>query len=421
MVKTMSLFPGVTLRCVPDDRFKHGVLSLQLVRPMCREEAAKNALLPAVLLRGCRRTPDLRRITHRLDALYGASVGTLVRRVGDWQTTGLYCSFIEDHYAMDGEEVFAPMMALLGELLLEPVLENGAFSRDYVESEKKNLIATIASELNDKRAYAAGQLLKRMCAEDPFGLPRLGEQPQVEAITPQSLYSHYQTVLRESAIEIFYVGSRAPEQVAAQMETLLGDINRNYVNLEAQTAFRGGAEGDYTEVMDVNQGKLCVGYVTPITLRDEGFVAMQLLNVIFGGGMTSKLFVQIREKQSLCYAIGSGFYGSKGILSVSAGIDSGKRELVLEQIEKQLDACRRGDITSEELTAAKEALRSSLRSVHDSPGAIENYYASRALSGLPYTPDSYLQAVEAATAEQVAHAAQSLRRHTVYFLKGAEQ
>lgn len=420
MVETISLFPGVTLQCVRDSRFKHGCLSVQLVRPMCREEAAKNALLPAVLLRGCEGYPDLRKITWQLDALYGASVGTLVRRVGDWQTTGLYTSFLEDRYALPGEQVFAPVTELLGRLLLRPVVEKGGFSREFVESEKKNLIATIASELNDKRSYAMGRLLKNMCGDDPYGLPRLGEAEQVAAITAESLYEHYRKILAQSRIELFYVGSHSKEQVAALLKTMLGGIERNYVNLPPQTPFRGGEPGDYTETMDVNQGRLCVGYVTPTTIRDEGFIPMQLLNVILGGGMTSKLFTQVREKLSLCYAIGSSYYGSKGIVTVSAGIDSGNRALVLSEIEKQLEACCREEITKEELTAAKEALASTLRTVHDSPGAIEGYYSVRSLNGQPHTPDSYREAVEQTTLQQVAEAARSLKRHSVYFLKGVD-
>jgi CRISPR/Cas system-associated exonuclease Cas4 (RecB family) len=104
---------------------------------MCREEAAMNALLPAVLLRGCVGYPDIRAITRHLDDLYGASVGTLVRRVGDWQTTGLYCSFIEDRFAMPGDAVLAPMADFLRQLMRMPVTENGVFSSDYIESEKK--------------------------------------------------------------------------------------------------------------------------------------------------------------------------------------------------------------------------------------------------------------------------------------------
>lgn len=421
MIHTVELFPGVTLRCYPDQRFKHGCLSVQLVRSMCREEAAYNALLPAVLLRGCNSCPDLRDITLRLDDLYGASVGTLVRRVGDYQTTGFFASFIEDLYAMEGDAVLVPMVAFLKELLLDPVRENGVFRADYVEGEKKNLISTIESQINDKRAYAMEQMMRRMCREDTFGLSRLGEKEDVAAITPESLFAHYEKILRTSRIDVFYVGSAPTSQVAELIKDLLGGIDRNYVNLPEQTGFHSCPGGSYEQQMEVNQGKLCMGFVSPVTIRDRDFVAMQLLNMVFGGGMTSKLFMHIREKFSLCYAIGSGYHGSKGIFSVSAGIDSNKKQKVQEEVMAQLEACRRGQITEEELNAAKQALRSGLLSTPDAPASIEGYYASAALSGLPLTLEAYMSAVEQVTVEQVAQAAKSLELHTVYFLKGVTE
>lgn len=418
MTKPISLFPGITLRCFPDHRFKHGCLSVQMIRPMCREEAALNALLPAVLLRGSRQHPDLRSVTLRLDDLYGASVGTLVRRVGDWQATGLYCSFIDDRFAMAGDSIFSPMVAFAEELLLQPILEKGAFRKDFVESEKKNLISTIESQLNDKRAYAMEQMLRRMCSGDSFGLPRLGEVDQVKAITAEALYNHYRKILRESAIELCYVGTADESTVAALLKPVFEDLHRSYVSLPPQTAFSGGEPGDYVQTMDISQGKLCMGFCAPVTTRDRDFVAMQVFNMIFGGGMTSKLFANVRERMSLCYAIGSGFHGSKGILTVSAGIDSNMLETVRAEVLNQLDACRNENITGDELTAAKQALRSSLLSVKDSPGAIENFYATAALSGLTLTPEEYIRAVEETTIQQVAHAARQLQLHTVYFLKG---
>ena len=420
MNQTLSLGPGIRLRCIPDSRFKQGCLSLQLVRPMCREEASHNALLPAVLLRGAREYPDLRAITLRLDDLYGASVGTLVRRVGDYQTTGFYCGFMEDRFALEGDSILEPMLKFVGQLLLEPVLEDGCFREDFVESEKRNLIASIESQLNDKRAYAMEQMIRTMCKGDSFGIPRLGEIADVQAVTAGNLYAHYQKILRESRVELVYVGSAPQEQVAALLKGLFDRIDRNYVNLPEQSPLRTGPESDTVREMDVNQGKLCMGLVSDITIRDAGFVPMQLLNHIFGGGMTSKLFMQIRERQSLCYAIGSGFHGSKGLMTVSAGIDSGMKEAVQRGVLAQLDACCRGEITAEELNAAKESLRSSLLSTQDSPGALEGYYATAALSGLPLTPDAYIQAVEAATLEQIVAAAKTLRPHTVFFLKGVE-
>ena len=172
MIETKTLLPGVTLRSCRDDRFKQGCLSFQLVRPMAKEESAKNVLIPSVLLRGTKRCPDLRAITENLDELYGASVSPLVRRVGDYQTTGLYCGFMDDRFALPGDRVLAPMLRFLEEILLDFPREGEGFLPAFVEGEKKNLISTIESERNDKRTYAMGKLLKTMCRGDSFGLPR---------------------------------------------------------------------------------------------------------------------------------------------------------------------------------------------------------------------------------------------------------
>lgn len=420
MIQEYELFPGITLRCFADTRFKQGCLSFQIVRPQCDEEAAMNALIPTVLLRGCEGFPNLRSITDRLDELYGASIGTMVRRVGDYQATGLYCGFIEDRYAMEGDEILAPMVQFLGKLLLRPLIKNGGFDPDFVTSEKKNLIATIESDLNDKRAYAMGKLLRTMCRADSFGVPRLGDKEAVAAIDPKTLYAHYQKILRISPIDLFYVGSVPGEAVAGMVKDMLAPIERDYVNLPSQKPFCDVGGSDQVEQMDVSQGKLCMGFVTDITGKDDRFAAMQVLNTIFGAGMTSKLFMQVREKLSLCYAIGSGYYSSKGILTVSAGIDCAKEQQVRAEILTQLDACCRGEITEDELNSAKEALLSSLRGVHDSPGAIEGYYSTAALSGAGRLPSRYMEEIRAVTTDTVAAAAKTVALHSTYFLKGVE-
>ena len=255
MIETIQLQEGITLRCCNDDRFKTSCLSLQIVRPMCRQEAAANALISAVLLRGSRRYPDLRDITLRLDDLYGASVGSLVRQVSDYQTTRFYCSFAQERYAMAGDAILEPMLDFVKELLLHPRMENGGFCADYVEGEKRNLLSAVEAQKNDKRAYAAAQLNKYMCAADPSGVPRLGEPEQIRKLEPVSLYDHYRRILKQSRIDLFYVGSGDPRQVAALLMPLFESIDRSYVNLPPQTAFRSGDGGDHVETMDVEIGR----------------------------------------------------------------------------------------------------------------------------------------------------------------------
>ena len=421
MNKTTAISPGVTLRYVRDIRFKQGCFSFQLVRPMRKEEAAKNALLPAVLLRGTRNCPDLRAVTQRLDELYGAAVSPLVRRVGDYQTTGMYCGFMDDRFALPGDQVLFPMLDFLRELLLDSPLENGAFLSDFVESEKKNLISTIESDRNDKRVYATQRLLRTMCAGDSFGIPRLGEIEDVAAITPEGLTAHYREILRTSPMELLYVGSAAQEQVVSAIRPLLDALEREPMTLSPQTAFVPGPGSDLTETLDVAQGKLCMGFTTPVTNRCAELPAMQMLNVIFGGGMTSKLFQNVREKMSLCYSIDASYYGAKGILLVNAGIDFDKEAVTRQEILTQLEACRKGDITEAEMTAAREALLSSLRSVPDSPGSIENFTSTAALSGLVFSRESYMEAVQKVTLEDVVKCAGSVALNTTYFLKGGSK
>ena len=421
MIETKNLLPGVILRHCRDTRFKQGCLSFQLVRKMDKAESSLNALLPSVLLRGTVNCPDLRSITEHLDELYGASVSALVRRTGDYQTTGVYCGFMDDRFALPGDQVLRPMLQFLEEVLLDSPLEDGAFLPGFVESEKKNLIATIESERNDKRAYANNQLLKVLCAGDSFALPRMGETAEVAAITPKALYDHYQKILRESPIEIFYVGSGDIDAVAELLMPLLNRLDRHPRELPPQTILTPGKKQDVVETMDVAQGKLVMGFTVPISNRCEEFAAMQVLNVLYGSGMTSKLFQNVREKLSLCYSVGSGYYGTKGIVLVNAGIDFDKEELTRSEILRQLQLCKEGEITEAELKSAKEALLSSLRGTHDSPSAIEGFYSTAAMGGLLYSHAEYMEAVEAVTIADAVACANKMELHSTYFLKGGSQ
>lgn len=419
-METMELLPGIRLHCFRDDRFKQNCLSIQLLRQMDAAEAAMNALIPAVLLRGTRQRPDLRAITMGLDDLYGASVSPLVRRIGDYQTVGLYCSMMDERFALPGDRILEPMVEFLGELLLDSPTADGGFLPEFVKSEKKNQISAIESEMNDKRVYAMHRLFTIMCRNDSYGIPRMGTPEQVAAIDGKTLWTHYRGILRTSPVEIVYVGSASAERMAALLRPLWAKLDRAPVQPAPQTPFHTCPGTDEVEHMEVSQGKLCMGFITPITNRTEQFPAMQMLNVIFGGGMTSKLFQNVREKQSLCYSVGSVFYSTKGIMMVSAGIDFDKEQHVRQQVLEQLDACRRGEISDAEMNAAREALISSLRGTHDSPSAIEGYYNSALIGGLNMTPQEYIRALEATTVEQVVAAANTVVLHSTYFLKGAE-
>ena len=422
MTTNIRLAPQVTLRAMQTDKFKTGCFSINLVRPHCAETAAEDALLPSVLLRATERYPDISSISARLDELYGATFGTLVRRKGEIKLTGFYADFIEDDFLPAGDEVFAPMVDFAREVLFRPFTENGCFCPRFVEGEKQNLINAIESSLNDKRTYATTRLLREMCADEAYGVPRLGTVPAVRRITAQSLWAHYQTVLATSRVEIFYAGRRSPEDAAAVFSRLFAGRTAVEAVPVGTAVVRAALHTPHEveETLDVLQGKLVLGLRTGITGSDEDYPALSLLNAVLGAGMTSKLFVNVREKRSLCYYASSSIEKYKGILLISSGISAERRAEAQTAILAELDACRRGEITETELESARRQLLSALRASMDAPAQLDDFYLGLALCGGEDIP-ALMEKVTALTVPELAAAAQKLSLDTVYFLKGAEQ
>lgn len=413
-----EILPGVYLTAVQSDKFKTGCFSLNLLRPMKKEEAAANALIPSVLLRGSETCPDIASISAKLDELYGASVGTLVRKKGEVQLVGFYCDYVQDEYV--DEPVFAPVMAFLAELLLHPWLENGIFPEAVVDSEKLNLENAMLSRINDKRTYAASQLIRTMCAGQPYGIPRIGEPEDLKNITAKSLYAHYRDLLATSRVELFYMGSLSPEAVTKVLQAALAELPRAEVFVPVGTtpAPQARPVQEKTERLDVTQGKLSLGFFTDITAKDPRYPALVLAATVFGGGATSKLFTNVREKMSLCYYASASFEKFKGVLSVSSGVEFSKLETAKTEILRQLEACKAGDITDDELESARGYLVSDLKIAMDSPGRLDDYYMGQILLEQDGTMQDLASAIARVTKQEAADAIQALRLDTIYALEG---
>ncbi len=422
MEPRIQLMPGVYLRAVQTEKFKTGCLSLNFVRPLTPVEAPLTALLPSVLLRGTERYPDIRAISSFLDAHYGASVGTLVRKKGEILTTGFYADFLEEKFLPAGEQVFAPVLDFLGELLFAPRMENGGFLSDAFAGEKQNLLDSIDWRLNDKRAYAMDQMLRVMCAQEAYGIPRLGNREDAEKITPADLAAYYRHLLSHSRLELFYMGRRAPEEIRQTLTHILEPLPIAEPDAASTSVLAGGGEVRYvTQTMDVTQGKLCMGFRTGLTGADPEYPAMMLFCAVFGGGATSKLFMNVREKRSLCYYVSAALDKFKGLMTVSSGIEAKNYDIAQEEILRQLEACARGEITEEELECARRSLLSSLTAFLDAPGRIDEYMLGCALSGSEIPIPTLMERLSQLTLAQVVDAAKSVRLDTVYFLKGVAE
>ena len=414
-----EIMQDVFLTYLPADKFKTSRLTLNLITGLRRETASANALLPAVLRRGTMRCPDMESLSAALDTLYGATVDYTVRKKGERQCIGFAAGFIDDAFTPHGEKLLEPVAAMLGELLLDPVTRGGRFLGEYVDSEKENLIDALRSLRNDKRDWADIRLMQEMCAGEPYSVLRLGDEDTARRITNQTLYVHSQQLLSSSRVELLYCGSAEAQRVEDAVLTALAALPRG-PQAELPPVARVAAPSQprfINETMDVTQGKLAVGY----RCTSDDYPAMVLANLIFGGTSNSKLFMNVREKLSLCYYASSSYARSKNIMTVSSGVEQKDYDRAMEEIACQLAAVQNGEWEDWEQDGALQAMLSSLTSLPDSQGALENYYLGQIATDAGETPEELTAALREVTKERIMAAARSAKLDTVYFLHGKEE
>ncbi len=422
-VTRTELFPGVRLTSVHTNTFKSCVLGAQFLSPLAPETAAANALVPSVLRRGTEEHPDMESLSAALDELYGGSIQPVIRTRGETQCVGFLGSFLDDAFTLDGSAVLEPAAALLGELLLHPRTQDGVFCPDYTASERTNLVDNIRAQVNEKRSYALKRLKEEMCAGEPFAVDRLGDEAHAAALTPQNLWERYQALLRTAPMELYYCGTAAPERVEAALRSALQDLpagERQAVPSQPTAHTAPAAPKEVEEALDVTQGKLSMGFTVGGRVWDSHFPALMLANAVYGGTTTSKLFLNVREKLSLCYYASSMLDKFKGVMLVASGVEFDKVEEARAEILAQLEACKAGQIEDWELEGARRSVVSALRSTGDSQSRLEDFWLGQMVAGLTEDLEALASRVEAVTREEVVAAFSAMTLDTVYFLKGKE-
>ena len=418
-----ELMPGVFLSHLRSDKFKTACMSVTLLTQLRRETAAMNAVIPFVLRRGTTRYRDMEQLSRRMDELYGAAVEPVVRRIGEIQCIGFYGSFPEPDYLPGGEALLGDTCALMAQLLLDPVTRGGLLLPQYVDSEREKLLDIIRSRMNDKRSYALTRCIEEMCCYEDFAVSRFGSESEAENIHYKKLTRHYRELIQTCPVEIFYCGKTDFKAVSAAMRDAFSAMPRGEIDYDIGTDLRMNAVEDHVrfveEEMDVTQGKLVLGFRLGECMEEPDIPALYVFNAVYGSGATSKLFMIVREKLSLCYYASSAVYLHKGIMLVSSGIEFDKLDAARDEILAQLDSVRRGEITDDELRSAKKSVASDLRAVQDSIGELEGFYLSQALDGLDYGPAELAALAEDVTKEDVQAIAESIECDLIYFLKGS--
>lgn len=418
-IEQRAICDGVNFRSIRDTKFKTMRISAHLIVPMSRQTAAENALLPFLLSRASREYPDFTKLGQRLAELYGASLNADVQKLGDLQVLSLSASGIADRYVLEGEAISGELAKLLCSILFDPPLVDGLFPEDGFEQEKRQTMELIDSEYSDKRTYARQRCEAIMCADEPYGVNRYGGKEDIARVERPALTAAWKRLLDTAKIELMVLGDCDPAPVyegfRAAFETL---GSRKTADCTTKVVRSAEKVNTVTEKMDVAQGKLVMGFRTGTATPDEEVPATRLMAALFGGTPNSKLFLNVREKLSLCYYCSASYNSMKGIMLVQSGVEVKNMERAKEEILRQLDEVKQGNFDESEVEAAKMSLCNSYRTLSDSLGGLENWYLSQTFASHSQQPEEAAAQINAVTRQEIIDAANRVTLDTVYCLVG---
>jgi len=361
-------------------------------------------------------------ISAALDDLYGVRIEPIIRKKGEIHCIGFYTDFPDERYIPDSGDILEKAISIVGEMILSPYISEGNLCSDYTGSEKSNLIDDIRAAINDKRGYAIDRLLEEMCSGEAFGISKLGSEDEALKITNTKLTEHYHNILRNSQIKILYCGSSDPKRVESAIKSTFKELpERNVADMPKTTIIYSPLTDTprrFAETLDVSQGKLTVGFRMGDTMKNPDYTALMLFNALYGGSISSKLFLNVRERLSLCYYASSMLDKHKGILLVSSGVDFANFDTALDEILAQLEDVKNSEISEWEFTSAKRSVITSVKSALDRPGGLEELYFDSAVATVCYDPVELSNMVEATTLERVVNIAFGIKTDSLYLLSG---
>lgn len=393
----------------PTKKFKTTTCLVSFAAPLSAETIANRALLPYVMEKATAAYPSIELFHTPLEQLYDASLFAGASKVGKEHVIQFQLEVVNDRLV--GEPVLSQAIKLLEEVLLRPNVYDGAFQPLIVEQESRLQRQRIESVYDDKMRFAQQRLQELLGGE--LAIPSLGTLEQLDDVTPRSLYEAYTSMIKHDRIDVYVVGDVTRDQVTEAflpLEMLGSPLVREYpepVDREFQRL---------EEQQDVKQSKLHLAYEADVDPRSEDAIKMQVVNGLFGGFPHSKLFMNVREKESLAYYAASQYSSLSRMVFVYAGIDALNQQKTEQIIAEQLADLQAGEFDDMTLEQTKEMLFHQRRQLGDSPRQLIAWMSGSDIR--PFSLEEEMAILARTTREDVAVLASQIKLKAVYCLKG---
>ena len=413
---------GITIHNIKTDKFKTNLYAVFLATPLSRENVTRNALITAILRRGTQNIKSQDLISKRLEEMYGASFDCGIEKTGDNHILKFYLEAINENFLPEKEELTKKCIDILFDIIFNPLIEKSGFKEEFLQSEKEKLKQIIESKIDNKRAYSFERCVEEMFKNEPYGLYKYGYVEDLDKINAQDLYEYYKKLINECKIDIFVSGDINNDNINPlienneQIKRLIDRKPIYVINKEKSEKENIGKENVVEEHMQVGQGNLVIGLNVNSQKNGAKFIT-SVYNAILGGGANSKLFQNVREKNSLAYTAGSTFRRQKNAIFIRCGIEIENYEKALETIKEQLEDMKKGNFSEEDINNSKELIVASINSITSEQDSEITYYYGQELSDTFTNLEEYVENIKKVSKEDILEIAKNISINTIYFLR----
>lgn len=407
-----ELSEGVSLLTIHDGKFKSNAITVRFLTGFNRRDAAALALIPAVISSCCEKYPTGKEFSQRLSALYGTSVSGSSDQKGDIYEIAFSVDYLDDSFALNGEDISAQACGLLNDCIFSPAIENGGFAKTEFEMRRNDLLDAIDGEINDKISYALNLAYETVYRGEPSAEKYYGSREDVEKITPREAYEVYKRLLETAKVEISFCGCGDYKRLAPFFERFAdGKIRENPAYISYSRCKQTPAQVE--KLMNVAQANLVLAFKPQI----HDIYTAQVMSMIYGGAPFSKLFANVREKLSLCYFCSAMYSEPKGTMFVVSAVEEKNIALAEKEIVNQLSLVADGDFSDDDIASAKLALTSRMKAVGDRVFSLDGWYNLCLKRGEIISPQEYSQRLNNVKHEDIAALARDMKLDTVFVLK----
>ena len=299
------------------------------------------------------------------------------------------------------------------EILLD-MLTGSRFDPDEMDKERKVIFEEIKMVKDSPDDDVYDTISELVASGNPLGRSILGTPESLSAIDRDKLTGYYREKYARDSIVVAIAGNFDEKAIAELFEDRLNSLRDKKVTV--RTELKPYRQSFDVKERDIEQTHICLA--TPsVSMDDSKYYTFVLMNSIFGGSMSSRLFQSIREEKGLSYSVCSMnvFSSYWGFFSIYAGVAHDKAEDALEAIRCELDSLREKGVTDEELSMAKEQVKSSyIFGLENINSRMFSIGKNKLLLGKVYSPEEVLKEFDSVTREDILQAAAMIGDYKSY-------